>query len=134
MAVANEVVELRQPNSRYGKYVKYLDSEIIALAKMRYEDYIKDEYNNPDVKDLMRDCLSLERFGLAHHASLFINNNYKGWAWCVTEAGLQALNGRKPHQYGCRCEHAIKMRCVCTERTYCPNPEHRGNGCHGSHD
>lgn len=132
----NEIVELKNPGNRYGKYVNYLDSELITLAKMRFVEYIPDDYgsNDIDVKMKMRDCVSLERFGFADHATLYINGNYKGWAWCVTEAGHEVLEARRPRLYGCKCKHAIKLRCVCSERTYCPNPEHTGNGCHGSHD
>lgn len=136
MAVDNEIVELRHTHNRYGKYVDHLDSEIITLAKMRFLQYIRDDYNNNDVdvKMTMRDCISLERFGFADHAHLYINGASKGWAWCVTEEGNKILEGRRPRSYGCKCKHAIRLRCVCTERTYCPNPEHTGNGCHGSHD
>lgn len=134
MAVTKEVVELRNPSDRFGKYVKYLDTELMTLAKMRFEGYIKDEYNNPDLKLMMRDCLSLERFGLAHYATLYLGGRYSGWAWIITEAGVKELQGRRSRMYGCGCENAITLRCVCRGRTYCPNPDHEGNGCHGSHD
>lgn len=135
MAV-DAVIELRHASNRYGKHVNYLDSETIALAKMHYYGYIKDEYNSDelDVKVLMRDCVSLERFGFADHASLYVGGQNKGWAWCTTEEGTKLLEGLRPRQYGCICQHAIRLRCVCAESTYCPNPEHTGNGCHGSHD
>jgi hypothetical protein len=50
----------------------------------------------------------------------------------LSEAGKDRLQTLRARHYVC-CPHAIRLPCVCSERTYCPNPEHRG-GCHGTHD
>jgi hypothetical protein len=131
----SDVFELRYPSNRYHG-ILYTDSEWRTLAKMRYDGYIRDDYRSQelDVREEQKDCVSLERFGLAEHCSFFVKGQYKGWAWRVTEEGIAVLKAAVPFREGCRCEHAIRMHCVCAESTYCPNPEHTGNGCHGTHD
>lgn len=114
----------------------YTTGELVTLAKLKYEEFIKDDYSSQDTdtRILMNTLYSLERFGLAGHCSIKVNGKYSGWAWAITDKGLNELNHRKPRNYGCRCEHAIRLPCVCSEKTYCPNPDHKGNGCHGTHD
>jgi len=114
----------------------YTTIELRTLANLKYEEFIKDDYSNKDVETvrLMDTLYSLERFDLAGHCSIRVNGTYAGWAWTITDKGLNELNHRKPNRYGCQCEYAIRLPCVCAEKTYCPNPEHKGNGCHGTHD
>jgi hypothetical protein len=50
----------------------------------------------------------------------------------LSEAGRARLLAVRARHYVC-CEFAIRQPCVCSESTYCPNPDHRG-GCHGTHD
>lgn len=126
-------VQLTEGVTRFANNV-LLESELIALADLRYNKWKKDDFNlkkNVQEKQIM---ISLERFELALHCSILINGAWSGWAWRISTKGANKLDCLKPLWYGCRCEHSIKLRCVCTERTYCPNPEHSGNGCHGSHD
>lgn len=82
---------------------------------------------------------SLVRFGYVQHATLYTSESpwsYVGVlpGWMPTEKGVDYFDRRFRPLTGCACEHAIRLGCVCRERTYCPNPEHFGNGCHGSHD
>lgn len=130
-----DVVELRYPSNRYNGR-KYTTDELTTLAKMNYHGHIVDDYSSKDlaVREEQEHCVSLERFGLAAHCSLFVNGTYKGWAWQPTDEGRAVLSSAAPFREGCRCEHAIRLFCVCAERTYCPNPEHKGNGCFGTHD
>jgi hypothetical protein len=52
----------------------------------------------------------------------------------LSEAGQWRLTTFKPWRYKC-CEFAVSLPCVCSERKFCPNPEHASsNGCHGTHD
>lgn len=132
--MTEDIVQIgNQGINRYSGQ-RYLESEMLALAKCRFEGYIPDQYRNPEARELQRDCISLERFGLLAHHSLYMNGGWRGWAWKITEEGTSLLEARKPMHYGCRCEHAIKLACVCAEKTFCPNPEHTGNGCFGTHD
>jgi len=128
-------VELRHPSTRFGKNIKYLADELKALSQAHYHGHIKDTFNEPDTKPLRQTCVSLERFGLLHYATLYVNGRYDGWAWCLSEEGQELLTQRRPRRAGCRCESSIRLMCVCQEKTYCPNPEHADfNGCHGTHD
>jgi len=80
---------------------------------------------------------SLTRFGFAQSATLVVNGRPHGvlQGWMPTDEGRARFDKRpKPQRYGCLCEHSLRIGCVCSEKTYCPNPEHFGNGCHGSHD
>lgn len=126
------VVELKHGTSRFMGH--YMNDELTTLAHLSYEGYIKDDYKDPDKKLQQRTLASLERFKLANHCSIFIDGKYSGWAWEITEEGKKLLKQLRPMHYGCRCEFSIKMPCVCAESTYCPNPEHKGNGCNGTHD
>ena len=130
-----ETVEVinRPHNRNMGQYT---NDELVALAKLRYLDFIRDDYSSKDIDTrlLMKTLYSLERFNLAGYCSIKVNGRFDGWAWVVTDKGVNELNHRKPRNYGCKCEYAIVIPCVCSERTYCPNPLHEGNGCHGTHD
>lgn len=124
-------VHLTEGAMRFNKNA-LLEEEVVALANLRYSRWIKDDFeNNSKERAIM---ISLERFQFARHCAISINGKWTGWAWRLSDKGVDKLDCMKPLWYGCRCEHAIRLQCVCNERTYCPNPEHYDNGCHGSHD
>jgi hypothetical protein len=82
---------------------------------------------------------SLVRFGYASYADLFLSESEWSYVgvlpgWMPTDEGRRYFDSRFRPSHGCGCEHAIRLGCVCAGKTYCPNPEHFGNGCHGSHD
>jgi len=114
---------------------KYLTEEYIALAKLGATEFIIDDYHNPDTEELRKTLTSLERFNFALRASVYDTEtgNWVGWCWVISQEGRTLLKQLRPRWEGCRCEDAIKLPCVCSERTYCPHG-HPRNGCHGTHD
>lgn len=50
----------------------------------------------------------------------------------LSPSGEGRLSSIKARLYKC-CSYAIRLPCVCSESTFCPNPDHHG-GCHGTHD
>jgi hypothetical protein len=119
-----------------------LELEWIALARLIFEGGLSPEHPDETKRVSYENKLtvaldSLTRFGLAQSARLMINGRPYGVVrgWMPTEAGLDRFSKRfSPQRHGCLCEHSVRLGCVCSEKTYCPNPEHFGNGCHGSHD
>ena len=54
------------------------------------------------------------------------------YVYTLTSLGNDFHAALRSHMYP-HCEHAVRLFCVCAEKTYCPvHTEH--NGCHGSHD
>ncbi len=111
---------------------QYLNPEYTTLARLNMVGFVE-ERNLPDNFD-KEVLVSLERFKLADYGSVYEGTKWVGWGWAVSEKGAEFLASLRPRRYGCRCEHAIVTPCVCSESTFCPNPEHSGNGCHGTHD
>ena len=107
------------------------EGELRMLARVSYAGHVIDRGESPEDPALL---LSLERFHLIDYAHMYENGRWVNWAWIPNDAGREFLARLRPLWHGCRCGHAIRLQCVCTERTFCPNPNHAGNGCHGSHD
>lgn len=127
---------IRPTGSRFGgdglAAPALLEAELRLLATIRYHGHL---IHGGDMTE--RDLLvaeSLERFRLLDHAHVYDDGRWTDWAWVVSDAGAEFLDRFRPRWDGCRCEHAIRLPCVCSERTFCPNPDHTGNGCHGTHD
>ena len=111
----------------------YLDQELITLAKVNFLGLVEQRHIPEGLNYDM--LVSLERFKLLDYGNVYKQMTvWDGWGWAVSESGRELLNSMRPRHYGCKCEHAIRTACVCSESTYCPNPEHGGNGCHGTHD
>lgn len=72
---------------------------------------------------------SLSRFGYLVTAEPRIVR-HAAVADVLSDAAVARLVTMRARTYKC-CGYAIRLPCVCTERTYCP--EHR-SGCHGTHD
>lgn len=119
------------------------EEEYIMLAKLVFHGGMHEKHpdENKQPTDLGKIHLrSLVRFRYAETADLYPENSQYPVSvmagWMPTEEGIEYMKKQFRPSTGCACEHAIRLGCVCREKTYCPNPEHfdRGNGCHGSHD
>lgn len=88
-------------------------------------------YNDADfaVESILLE--SLHGFGLIYPAGV----THSSHVYRLTDEGRKVMEQHKPYPgYGCGCKDNVRLFCVCRQSTYCPNPDHTGNGCHGSHD
>lgn len=111
---------------------KYIDLEYVALADLSYRGMITQRSIKEQADKILYQ--SLERFDLITYGDVYKDGKWIDWGWALNENGQSVLAAVRPYNYGCKCEHSVRLFCVCRERTYCPNPDHTGNGCHGSHD
>lgn len=112
--------------------VHLLRSELETLATVNYHGFLNGYHSIPS--DIDRELLlSLMRLGLVDDGELRDGGRTTPGRM-VSEAGRQILAMFRPERFGCRCEHAVQLPCWCSESTFCPDPAHTGNGCHGTHD
>lgn len=112
--------------------VHLLRLEIETLATVNFHGFLSDYWPTPS--DVDREILlSLIRLGLVDEGRL--HESGRETPGCMVSAtGREILAEFRSERFGCRCEHSVRMPCMCSERTFCPDPDHTGNGCHGSHD
>jgi hypothetical protein len=112
--------------------VPLIRCEMRTLAQVDFHGFINHYLSRPSHID-EDGVRSLVRFGLVNDGHM-VDGSVRTPGYLVSELGREILSMFRPERYGCRCEHAVQLPCFCTELTFCPNPEHSGNGCHGSHD
>jgi hypothetical protein len=132
---------LAPDTQEHANALQLTDAERIILARMKY---LTDRHGPQTIEEVSRYSrmgtfgpgqreayLSLCRFGYivaaeprtVRHAAV---------ADMLSPAGETRFNSIKARLYAC-CEHAVVIPCVCSESTYCPEPDHK-SGCHGTHD
>jgi hypothetical protein len=113
--------------------VPLIRCELRTLAQVDFCGFVSDTMMNRP-SEIDQDALrSLIRFALVSEGELRQGPS-RSPGIMLTETGRRVLSVFRPQRFGCRCVHAVTLPCFCSELTFCPNPDHGGNGCHGSHD
>lgn len=116
-----------------GEEAMLTDNEMKVLAKVGYAGGAGATIGEVSLTDagLSEAAQSVGRFGLVVGKEPR-EVRAAGLVCVLSDVGAERLAESRAQRYSC-CEHAIRLPCVCSERVYCPNPEH-WSGCNGSHD